>query len=276
MTDTLPGNPPVRPAADRPFHILLVGAGGTGGYLAESIGRLLYADAHADLAADERDRLKLTIVDGDEVEPVNLLRQNFIRDDLGVNKAKALADGLEAMFGLDVARSGAYIASPDDLAALVGRDEDVVVIGAVDNNATRSIIEQFVASRPGIVGIDSGNSVTDGQVVVYGDERLLGVERLKALDPKAAGPKAPSVLFPELTDFSGLNALPQDQSCELHAMHAPQHMATNMVAADVVFMLLNKVLHSSLFPTYVWRFDISAVAVHPFADAGSDRRARCA
>lgn len=270
MVDTQSANPSVQPAADKPFHILLVGAGGTGGYLAESVGRLLYADAHADLAVDELHRLKFTIVDGDEVEPVNLLRQNFIEDDLGMNKAKALAEGLKAMFGADVAHSGAYIASPDDLRALVGQTENVVVVGAVDNNATRSIIERFVASRPHTVGIDSGNSVTDGQVVVYGDEKLLGVDRMKALDPKAKGPQVPSALFPELTDFTGPNALPQDQSCELHAVHAPQHMATNMVAANVVLMLLNKVLHSSLFPTYVWRFDINAVAVHPLA-AGADR-----
>ena len=247
----------VQPAALFPCHIVVVGAGGTGGYLVESLGRLLYADRNAPLPTDQLNRLSLTLVDGDVVESNNLLRQNFTAEDLGVNKAQALAQALTDMFAVPVAASGSYIHDAGDLDALATSDGALIVVSCVDNNATRAIIERFVSNRPNTVGIDSGNRVSDGQVIVYGDPTLLGYDTMRRLVSGLEPPRTPLERFPELADVSGLNAHPDDQSCELHAIHAPQNVATNMLAALTCFMVVNRVLHSLAFAHYVYRFDIT-------------------
>ncbi len=56
---------------NRPW-ITVVGCGGTGGFVAEDLCRLFQG----------RDAV-ITLVDHDRVEPHNLLRQNFLREDVG-------------------------------------------------------------------------------------------------------------------------------------------------------------------------------------------------
>ena len=68
---------------DRPVKIVMLGAGGTGGYIAPYLYRLLHM----------LDRpTRFVICDGDIVEPKNLDRQNFVSADLGENKARILAE----------------------------------------------------------------------------------------------------------------------------------------------------------------------------------------
>ena len=65
----------------RPVKILLLGAGGTGGYVAPHLYRLMHTLNRT---------VRINIVDGDLVEAKNLVRQNFCAADLGENKAKVL------------------------------------------------------------------------------------------------------------------------------------------------------------------------------------------
>ena len=64
---------------DRPVKIVMLGAGGTGGYVAPYLFRLLHM---LDRPA------RFVICDGDIVELKNLDRQNFVPADLGENKAR--------------------------------------------------------------------------------------------------------------------------------------------------------------------------------------------
>src|SRR5919199_1966851 len=75
----------------REATIVLVGCGGTGGFLADALGRLL-------LGRDAR----LFLVDLDRVEPHNLGRQAFDRRDVGRFKAEALAERLARCYGREV------------------------------------------------------------------------------------------------------------------------------------------------------------------------------
>ena len=70
----------------RPVKILLLGAGGTGGYVAPHLYRLMHTLNRP---------VRINIVDGDLVEAQNLVRQNFCAADLGENKAKVLATRYE-------------------------------------------------------------------------------------------------------------------------------------------------------------------------------------
>lgn len=70
---------------DRPVKVVMLGAGGTGGYVAPYVFRLLHM---LDRPA------RFVVCDGDIVEPKNLDRQNFVPADLGENKARVLQSGI--------------------------------------------------------------------------------------------------------------------------------------------------------------------------------------
>ena len=60
------------------LKIILIGAGGTGGYIAPHLYRIAYASGR---------KVQIIIADGDIVEKKNLIRQNFADCDIGKNKA---------------------------------------------------------------------------------------------------------------------------------------------------------------------------------------------
>lgn len=80
---------------DRPVKIVMLGAGGTGGYVAPYLFRLLHM---LDRPA------RFVICDGDIVELKNLDRQNFVPADLGENKARILAERYSTVLGSGVKR----------------------------------------------------------------------------------------------------------------------------------------------------------------------------
>ncbi len=69
---------------ERPVKIVMLGAGGTGGYAAPHIYRLIHTLNRP---------ARFLVADGDIVEKKNLVRQNFIHADLGRNKAAVMAVG---------------------------------------------------------------------------------------------------------------------------------------------------------------------------------------
>lgn len=242
------------------WQVIVVGAGGTGGYLIEWLARLAYGSRQAD-----GPRVRLTLVDGDTVEEVNLVRQNFAVDDLGCNKARVLADACKDGLGVDVQASNRYIHDAADLQRLAQGPEagPVIVIGAVDNNATRAVIDRFVSGRRGVVGIDSGNGERDGQIVVWGDPEVLGRERVARLLPPDEKPMAPVERFPEMADESGANANPDDQSCALHAQHDPQDMCTNIMAALGCLAVAWRLISGRPLMHYLYYFDIDGPYLKP-------------
>ena len=75
-----------------PIKIIMLGAGGTGSYIAMHLYRLLYC-------LDRR--VRIIIADGDSVEKKNLIRQHFTAADLGQNKAKVLAERYASAFSME-------------------------------------------------------------------------------------------------------------------------------------------------------------------------------
>ena len=74
--------------------IVLVGCGGTGGFLAEAVCRLLMGK-----------QAQLYLVDMDRVEPQNVARQAFDRSEVGRFKAEVLARRLSRRFGREIGYS---------------------------------------------------------------------------------------------------------------------------------------------------------------------------
>ena len=141
------------------FSVTLVGCGGTGGFVAEGLCRILPSHAN------------LVLVDHDRVEERNLLRQCFARDDLGQFKSEVLARRLSKRFE----RAISYTTMP---VALLEIELPGLVIGCVDNGLARRDIEEAVkdklCSPSGHAGwwVDAGNGDNYGQVLIGDAHRL--------------------------------------------------------------------------------------------------------
>ena len=81
----------MRYSATAPVKIIVLGAGGTGGYVIPHLYRLAFG---------RNGYVRIIICDGDVVEEKNLVRQNFVEQDIGHNKAKVLAERYSAAFGI--------------------------------------------------------------------------------------------------------------------------------------------------------------------------------
>ena len=148
------------------FTVTVVGCGGTGGFVAEGLCRLL--PEHADLM----------LVDHDRVEERNLLRQSFAGEDLGQFKSEALAKRLARRYRRPVG----YSTLPVGMVAvrLPG-----LVIGCVDNGLARRDIAERVGTGLcppwGYTSwwLDAGNGDNYGQVVIGNSNSHL----LRSFDP---------------------------------------------------------------------------------------------
>lgn len=127
-------------------HIMIVGCGGTGSYLAESV---------ASLIAGYRLDIRLTLVDHDLVEDKNVYRQLFMPCDSTErkNKAEALSEMLNMRFGLSTSFITEEITKP------VSADPSCLVITCVDKVSVRKL---FKDSR---LWLDLGNDRTSGQAI---------------------------------------------------------------------------------------------------------------
>ena len=135
------------------LKVCVVGCGGTGGFVAEGLCRIL------------TDNIMLLLVDHDHVEEHNLVRQNFYKNELGMLKSEALAQRLSAKFS----RRIAYITTPISMLELMPE----IIIGCVDNGLARRDIADKVIKRyasldnaPHGWWVDAGNGRNFGQVLI--------------------------------------------------------------------------------------------------------------
>ena len=207
----------------RPVCILIIGAGGTGGYILPNLYRIAYATKR---------KYRVVIADGDIVEKKNLIRQNFSEIDIGVNKAEAMAERYSDVFGIETEYVPEYIEDEDMLCELLmQRSQDerytnpaYIIIGAVDNNRSRVMCHNVFNKLNDIIYIDSGNGEYTGQVVC-------GIKE----DGKVISPPAADVYPDILTDTE---KFPSELSCAERSISAPQSIAANLFASTAVSTML--------------------------------------
>jgi hypothetical protein len=138
---------------------MVVGCGGTGGWVAESLCRILM----------DRPEVSLVLVDPDTVEPLNLVRQNYYPEELGQFKARALAERLARRYRRPIAYSLDPFHSPGR--HMRGMGQLVAIVGCVDNYLARREIATAMRPNPSyspsaLWWVDSGNGPDWGQVLV--------------------------------------------------------------------------------------------------------------
>lgn len=87
--------------------VYILGAGGVASWLLPQLAKVL----HAHGIKNNRE-YEVIIVDGDTVEPKNVLRQNFIESDIGANKAKVLASRYSVYENVKMSYVDKYIYDP--------------------------------------------------------------------------------------------------------------------------------------------------------------------
>lgn len=140
------------------FTVMVVGCGGTGGFVAEGLCRLLPPYT------------RLVLVDHDRVEMRNLVRQNFIPRDVNRFKSEALAQNLARKSGRPVAYSTLPV-------AMLEFNSSGLVLGCVDNGPARRDIATMLEEHPFYSRwwVDAGNGENYGQILIGSETtRLLG------------------------------------------------------------------------------------------------------
>ncbi len=220
------------------FTVTVVGCGGTGGFVAESLCRLLPP------------RAELILVDHDWVEERNLSRQNFIPDDLGRVKSEALAQRLAGKYGRPVAYSTFPIALSE--VKVPG-----LVIGCVDNGLARADIARKAKSSLvppyGYISwwVDAGNGESYGQVLIGNSARTF-FDTEKGI---CLALPLPTLQVPELL----AQAPPQQHDCVEVAEQGP---TINQAMAALVVEVVRRLIEGAC-PWMQLYLDMEAGTLHP-------------
>lgn len=263
---------PIRVLDAQATALVIVGVGGTGGYVLQQTARLLYA-----LRATGRTLPAVLLCDGDGVEEKNLLRQYFLPQDIGQNKARVLAERYSRAYGLDIAAFDRYVTPETGLQSLIAKadpygNRDVItrgmtpmVVGCVDNAPTRRILHEQLSAWENVVYIDSGNaSITVPDDPAHVDRYLLAKARESGWDGQVVvgvrkhGEEVlpfPGVVFPDLITPDEGDSMPTEVRCGEAVVDHPQRLLTNVMAATCVLQVLHTLLADGTLVNHRTFFD---------------------
>ena len=226
------------------FNVICIGAGGTGGNFAKEFAR------YASMLDPSKYDISFSLVDGDYIEESNISRQPYMLDDISKNKAVTLVEAIQDVFNFEkIFAYPEYISSKEDVINIINSNFDfafynkkrvVVLVGCVDNHATRIILEEVFFSRDNIIYIDSANEYSVGEICIA----------VKLNGQTMAPPR--SFYFPEiLTADSPSPAM----SCSALNTSSPQHIATNLMAAHLLLSIVSNVISNGKVQGGVLYFD---------------------
>lgn len=144
---------------NRPFNILLIGAGGSGSQIATE---LLQMDSLLRQLSNQVVYLNVTIADGDTVSLFNIGRQCFYLADVGHYKADVLVNRFNNFGGTQWRSINSYV-KPSSIQV----SEFDLVITAVDKAAFRvELGEAFKKANNQLLWLDVGNDKNVGQIIL--------------------------------------------------------------------------------------------------------------
>lgn len=226
------------------FDVVQIGAGGTGGYLTQRLSKLFYSLKGICPHVSYR----YVIVDGDQVEEHNLQRQPFIVEDLDQTKSKILAERYGNAYDFPIFYRDQYVETKEDIIDCFQPDVNFfaqyvpILLGCVDNNATRQVMHEAFEYLPNMIYIDSGNDAVDIDAneqerckTGYSGQVVCGARFNRKTYLSPVGEVYPNILEDKDT------RLPT-QACGEQVVYYPQRMQTNELAAVVINGYLNNLL----------------------------------
>lgn len=185
-----------------PHNIFVIGAGGTGSRLMPMLAQFLRSITRGVTAQGWIENPNIWVIDDDVVEQKNILRQNFILQDVGKHKAAVVAERYSRAYGVNIIpmmlrvnqeNSGQiYQNINDTLVSLVPGshpnvhsilDSSIVIICVDSVEARRDILNTFITQNGNghrqsgrTFFIDAGNEDNFGQVQFFTPDIVHGVE----------------------------------------------------------------------------------------------------
>lgn len=255
------------------YYIVMIGAGGTGGYTIQRLSKMMNAF--------ESVKSFLLIADPDSVEKKNLLRQPFIQQDIGLKKADVLAKRYGATYGLKIGSySDSYIESVESLEQLFsltdfrhehGQYIQKVLIGATDNDFSRSVMNEYFNMTDDLIYIDAG---IEGVFVPSGDKPRQEWTPDEMLDHMESGysgqvvvgvKKNGQIVLPALHSVYPIDekdAIPPSHNCGIEP-YQPQRMIANEMAAFQISTIVNELFSSNSIYIHYANFNARTGSCRP-------------
>ncbi|HEV8159350.1 MAG TPA: ThiF family adenylyltransferase [Pyrinomonadaceae bacterium] len=263
----------VLPVDYKSIEFWLVGAGGTGSFMAMNLARLAFELKTLGKCAN------IVIVDPDSVETGNIPRSNFCFAEVGFNKAETLAGRVNRAWGIEVGfvkegfRPALLQSKNDDWTVQSSNSNKLtILVGCVDNHLARQQIHEtlkfygersYDSSSPRVWWIDGGNGRDTGQVLIGNRLNEKEICESARKSPIISLLPAPSLQHPDLLR-EGENPVrkrPQSNervTCAERILLGEQSLNVNQrVAVEINEMLTALLLTNSLkrFATY---FDLES------------------
>ena len=214
-------------------NVIVVGCGGTGGFVAEGLARMLSP------------RINLVLIDMDVVEERNLNRQSFTMADVGLFKSEALAKRLAGKYQRPVQ----YSMLPVGAATLPSG----IVVGCLDNGPGRQAIADHLNKFQWWV--DSGNDRNYGQV-------LIGNSRVEELRPAFIGSLCTKLPLPIIQQPALLAQVPRQRSCTEAVAMDDQSPTINQAMAALVLEVVRRIIEGTC-PWEALYLDLEAGTLAP-------------
>ncbi len=197
-------------------NVSVVGCGGTGGFVADGLVRLLPST------------IDLVLIDMDVVEEHNLNRQSFTTADIGLYKSEALAKRLAEKYQRAVKYSIMPVGAFD-----LPRG---IVVGAVDNGPARQAIADSIHDAQ--FWIDAGNGHNFGQV-------LIGNSKVDKLHPSFLEDICYRLPLPTIQQPALLTQVPRRRSCAEAVAAEEQSPTINQAMAALVLEVVRRILNGT-------------------------------
>ena len=196
--------------------IIVAGCGGTGGFVADGLARMLPPN------------INLILIDMDRVEERNLNRQSFTLADIGLFKSEALAKRLAGKYQHPVQYSTLPVGAAD-----LPRG---IVVGCVDNGLARQTIADRI--HDGQWWVDSGNGTNFGQV-------LIGNSKIEKLRPSFTNDLCVRLPLPTIQQPALLAQVPRQRSCVEAVAADDQSQTINQAMGALVLEVVRRIIEGT-------------------------------
>ena len=264
----------VLPVDYKTVQFWLVGAGGTGSFMAMNLARLAFELKTVGKKAN------IVIVDPDRVEEGNIPRSNFCFAEIGLNKAETLAGRVSRAWGIEVG----FVKEGFRPALLQSKNDDwhvqssnsnklTILVGCVDNHLARLQIHEalkfygersYDSSSPRVWWIDGGNGRDTGQVLIgnkFNEKEICEAARNSSILSLLP---APSLQHPDLLregERKVRSSLPQTNdaiTCGERIRLGEQSLNVNQRVAVEMSEILSELLLTQNLKRFATYFDLES------------------
>ena len=212
---------------ERP-QVVIIGCGGTGGFVAEALCRLFIGRTAS-----------IVLVDHDRVEPHNLLRQNFLPEDVGRFKSEVLAERMarshDQLIGYSTGRF--------EIKSRWERPEwenhhPRIIIGCVDNAQARRDMHDYLEEHHRNWLVDAGNGQHWGQVLIGNRTKREYEPQRSFMEGKCHKLPAPALQRPDI--LTAVDDTPPDVDCAAALDLVDQDPTINQTMAMLVAQVVRR------------------------------------